>query len=151
MTRELSASILMLMACGSQAHADKIIYTCGPASGYTYYMKGGLTKDAAATGWKKDGIDAGLQLVFTNDHDIDLVSLGNPPNDFRYSDHGCKLSSLQNDTTSWAIIAFCPAQTELFLFSFNPDKSGELVRTDIASSPLSKHGGALHSDCRTGP
>lgn len=149
--RRLVGSVLVLFACVSQAWADKIIYTCGPASGYTYYLKGGLAGDATTTGWKKDGIDAGMQLVLTDDHEMDLVSLGNPPNDFRYSAHGCKISSLQSDTTGLSIIAACPSQIELFLFSFNPDKSGELVRVDIASSQLSKHGGALHSDCRIGP
>jgi hypothetical protein len=152
--RRLVPSVFVfLFAAGfaSQAVADKVIYTCGPSTGYSYYLKGGLAQDADTMGWKKDGIDAGIQLVFTDDHDLDVLSLGSPPNDFRYSAHGCKISSLQSDATGLTVIAVCPSQTELFLFSFNPDKRGELVRADIESSQLSKRGGLLHSDCRIGP
>ena len=147
----LDLAIIISLLTASPAFADKIIYTCGPSSGYTYYLNGGLAQDPRDLGWKKDGVDAGLQLVFTDDHNLDLISTGSPPNNFRYSAHGCTINSLQSDETGLSLVVACPSDVELFMFSFRPDKTGDLVRAGIASSAISKRGGALHSDCRIGP
>jgi hypothetical protein len=141
----------IVLCSGSQAFADKIIYTCGPSSGCSYYLPGGLAQDSGDLGWKKDGIQAGLRLIFTDSHELDLVSMGDAPNDFSYSSHGCQINSLQSDNTGLQLMVRCPSESELFMFSFKPDKTGELVRAGVASSQLSKRAGVLHSECRIGP
>jgi hypothetical protein len=103
-------------------------------------------------GWHKDGIDAGFQLVLKDDKKLDLVSTGSPPNDFKYSDHGCEFATatLSPNQNELVVMARCPNQIEVFLFQWKDDGTGEVVRVDVASSGLSKHGGALHADCRLG-
>jgi hypothetical protein len=83
-----TAAIAMLPSV-STAWADFTL-TCGPSSGYTYYMEGGLAK-GADVGWKKDGINAKLQLLIKDNGGVDLISSG-PGNDFTYSGDGCTFS-----------------------------------------------------------
>jgi hypothetical protein len=49
-------------------------------------MEGGLV---TKPGWQQDGIEAKLQLLIKDDRTVDLISKGAPPNDFKYSEHGC--------------------------------------------------------------
>lgn len=131
---------------GDAAYADDVAIT----TGYTYYLEGGLAT-TENTGWHKDGIDAGFQLVLKGDEKLDLVSTGNPPNDFKYSDHGCKLASgaLSSDQNGLTVMALCPRQIEVFLFQRKNHDAVEVVRVDV-SLGITKHGGALHADCRSG-
>jgi hypothetical protein len=134
---------------GGWAYADEVAITCGPSTGSTYYMAGGLAR-SEHQGWQKDGIDAGFQLVLRDDKKLDLVSTRSPPNDFKYSDHGCELASvpLSAGHNELVVMSHCPRQIEVFLFQWKDDGTGEVVRVDVASSGLSKHRGALHADCR---
>ena len=146
-----TALFVAILLCDSPAHADFVFLTCGASAGSTYYMEGG-TVSAADAGWQKDGIDAGIQLLIKGDKTFDLISKGPPPNDFKYSDHGCQFGavSLSPDKNELVVLAQCPKQLEVFLFRWKDDKTGEVVRVDIASSGLSKHGGALHATCQLG-
>jgi hypothetical protein len=147
-TATLCFAFLVLVTGIVPVHATKVIYTCGPSKGYTYYLSGGLASKADE-GWKEDGINSGIQLIFDDANSLDLVSLGEPPNDFRYSTHGCKITDLKHDSSELQVVAVCPQQIELFLFSFS--NKVDLVRVDLASSAISKHGGAMHSVCKLGP
>jgi len=149
-TATLTFMFLTALTGVAPLHAMKVIYTCGPSKGYSYYLRGGLASKADE-GWKEDGIRAGIQLIFDDNLALDLVSIGEPSNDFRYSAHGCKITDLRHDSSELQVIAVCPNQIELFLFNFDGKNSGDLVRVDLASSELSKHGGAMHSVCRLGP
>jgi hypothetical protein len=142
----------MTLLSVNAASADFIFMTCGASSGSTYYMEGGLVTSAKA-GWKNDGVDAKLQLLIKDDKSFDLISKGPPPNDFAYSEHGCQINrlSLSSDKDELVILAACPSQIETFFFKWDAaDKTGELVRVDVAPSPLTKHGGALHAVCKIG-
>jgi len=154
MTMFAKAAIALSVAIiqsGGPAYADYVFLSCGASAGSTYYMEGGMVS-AANAGWQKDGIDAGIQLLIKDDKSFDLISKGPPPNDFKYSDHGCKFGtvSLSPDKNELVVFAHCPNQVEVFLFNWKDDKTGEVVRVDIASSGLSKHGGALHATCQLG-
>ena len=154
MTRFANTAIGLLAAtllCSGPAWADFVFMTCGPSSGHTYYMEGGMATPADV-GWQKDGIDAGFQLLIKDDKTLDLISKGSPPNDFKYSDHGCQFGtlSLSSDKNEIVVLAHCPNQLEVFLFNWKDDRTGEAVRVDVASSGLSKHGGALHATCQLG-
>jgi hypothetical protein len=154
MTMVAKAAIALSVAIiqsGGPAYADFVFLSCGPSAGSTYYMEGGMVS-AANAGWQKDGIDAGIQLLIKDDKSFDLISKGPPPNDFNYSDHGCKFGSvsLSPDKNELVVLAQCPNQVEVFFFNWKDDKTGEVVRVDIASSGLSKHGGALHATCQLG-
>jgi hypothetical protein len=147
----LAAVAVLNAVTWQSALADFIFITCGPSAGSTYYMEGGRVTSANA-GWKKDGVNAKLQLLIKDDKSFDLISKGAPPNDFSYSDHGCNLSrlNLSTDKNELVVSAQCPKQLEVFFFKWNDDKTGELVQVDIASSELTKHGGALHATCQIG-
>jgi hypothetical protein len=150
-TKAGAALFAATLLCGGSAYADKVAITCGPSTGSTYYMQGGLVPPENK-GWQKDGIDAGFQLILKDDKKLDLVSTGSPPNDFKYSDHGCEFATvtLSPDQNELVVMTRCPKQIEVFLFNWKDDGTGEVVRVDVASSGLSKHGGALHADCRLG-
>lgn len=150
-TRVGSALFAATLLWGSSSYADKVAITCGPSTGSSYYMAGGMARPKDQ-GWQKDGINSGFQLVLKDDKSLDLVSTGSPPNDFKYSDHGCKLATvpLSDDQNELVVLSRCPRQIEVFLFQWKDDGTGEVVRVDVASSELSKHGGALHADCRLG-
>jgi hypothetical protein len=154
MTMFAKAAIALCVAIiqsGGPAYADFVFLSCGASAGSTYYMEGGMVS-AANAGWQKDGIDAGIQLLIKDDKSFDLISKGPPPNDFKYSDHGCKFGtvSLSSAKNELVVSAHCPNQVEVFFFNWKDDKTGEVVRVDIASSGLSKHGGALHATCQLG-
>ena len=121
MNRAAKRAITLLVAvmlCGEPAYADFIFLTCGPSAGSTYYLEGGMVH-AADAGWAKDGIDAGIQLLVKDDKSFDLISKGPPPNDFNYSDHGCKFGtvSLSSDKNELVIVSHCPKQLEVFFFN----------------------------------
>ena len=147
------ASIALSMAiplCGEPAYADFIFLSCGASAGSTYYMEGGMVS-AAHAGWQKDSIDDSIQLLIKDDKTFDLISRGPPPNDFKYSDHGCKFGtvSLSSDKNELVVFAHCPKQLEVYFFNWKDDKTGEVVREDV-SSGLTKHGGTLHATCQLG-
>jgi hypothetical protein len=151
MTMFAKAAIALSVAIiqsGGPAYADFVFLSCGASAGSTYYMEGGMVS-AANAGWQKDGIDAGIQLLIKDDKSFDLISKGPPPNDFKY---GCKFGtvSLSSAKNELVVLAHCPNQVEVFFFNWKDDKTGEVVRVDIASSGLSKHGGALHATCQLG-
>ena len=154
MTGFVKAAIALSVAIiqsGGPAYVDFCFLSCGASAGFTYDMEGGMVS-AANAGWQKDGIDAGIQLLIKDDKSFDLISKGPPPNDFKYSDHGCKFGtvSLSPDKNELVVLAHCPNQVEVFFFNWKDDKTGEVVKLDIASSGLSKHGGALHATCELG-
>ena len=150
-TKAAIALCVAIIQSGGPAYADFVFLSCGASAGSTYYMEGGMVS-AANAGWQKDGIDAGIQLLIKDDKSFDLISKGPPPNDFKYSDHGCQFGtvSLSSDKNKLVVLAHCPNQVEVFFFNWKDDKTGEVVRVDIASSGLSKHGGALHTTCQLG-
>lgn len=149
---KLLATIAALTAVGWQpALADFVFITCEPSSGFTYYMEGGLVTSTNA-GWKKDGVDAKLQLLIKDDKSFDLISKGAPPNEFSYSAQGCQLGrvNLSSDKNELVLSALCGKQLEVFFFKWNEDKTGEVTQVDVASSDIDKHGGALHAACQLG-
>ena len=107
---------------GGSAYADKVAITCGPSTGSTYYMQGRLVPPENK-GWQKDGVDAGIQLVVKDDKKLDLVSRGSPPNDFKYSDHGCELGTvpLSPGQNELVVMSVCPRQIEVFLFQWKDE------------------------------
>jgi hypothetical protein len=43
---KIATAAIAMLGSLSSASADFIFLTCGPSSGYTYYMEGGLAKKA---------------------------------------------------------------------------------------------------------
>jgi hypothetical protein len=124
----------------SSASADFILLTCGPTTGYTYYV---------GHGWKKDGVNAQMQVLVKDNGGVDLISSG-PGNTFSYSADGCTFSrpALGLEKNELVLVATCGRHIETFFFRWNADKSGEVVSVDIAATPLSRRGGALQAACR---
>ena len=71
--------------------------------------------------------------ILKDDKKLDLVSTGSPPNDFKYSDHGCEFATatLSPDQNELVVMARCPKQIEVFLFHWEDDGTGEVVRVDV--------------------
>ena len=144
-----TAAIAMLPSVSTAWTADEIILTCGPASGYTYYMEGNAVKKADV-GWKKDGVDGKIQLVLRDNQKVDIISSG-PLNNFTYSGDGCTFSSppMPVGKNELVIVAMCGRHLETFFFRWG-DKIGEVVSVDIAATPISNRGGVLQAPCKVG-
>ena len=143
-----TAAIAMLV---SPARADFCVWlTCGPSSGYTYYLEGGFAKRDDA-GWKKDGVNATMQLLLKDNGGVDLISNG-PGNSFTYSGDGCTFSRprLPLGKNELVVVATCERHIETFFFRWGEDKTGEVVSVDIATTPISSRGGALRAPCKVG-
>ena len=65
------------------------------------YMEGGLVTNP---GWQQDGIEAKLRLLIKDDRTVDLISKGAPPNDFKYSEHGCQVERLPLPTEKTELV-----------------------------------------------
>jgi hypothetical protein len=144
-----TAAIAMLPTVSTAWAADRIFLTCGPASGYTYFMEGGLAKKDDV-GWKKDGVDGKIQLLLKDNGGVDLISSG-PMNNFTYSGDGCTFSSppMPVAKNEFVIVATCGRHLETFFFRWG-DKTGEVVSVDIAATPISNRGGVLQAPCKVG-
>jgi hypothetical protein len=141
-----TAAIVMLGSVSSAWGADFILLTCGPSSGYTYYMEGKKTD----VGWKKDADNGKLQLLIKDNGGVDLIASG-PVNNFTYSGDGCTFSHppLPLNKNELVIVATCGMHIETFYFRWG-DKTAEVVSVDIASTPISNRGGVLRAPCTVG-
>jgi hypothetical protein len=147
---KIGTAAIVMLGSASSASADFIGLTCGPSSGYTYYMEGGLAKKTDV-GWKKDGVNATLQLLLKDNGDVDLISSG-PLNNFTYSGDGCTFSRppLPVNKNEFVVVATCGRHMETFYFRWADDKTGEVVSVDIAATPIANRGGVLRAPCKVG-
>jgi hypothetical protein len=137
--------------CSAYAQLAQILSSLHAVNHRVIRTTEGRLNPKGNAGWQKDGIDAKLSLLIKEqDKSFDMISGGAPPNDFSYSSHGCSFSrpSLDLDKNELVLVAHCPKQIEMFFFRWNDDKTGELIRVDLASSTLS--GGALYATCKIG-
>ena len=137
----IALSVAIIQSEGP-ACKDFIFLSCGASAGSTYYMEGG-TVSAADAGWQKDGNDAGIQWLIKDDKSFDLIQrdLHQTTSNILTMDASSARYSISPDKNELVIFAHCPNQEEVFFFNWKDDKTGEVVRVDIASSGLSKHGG----------
>ena len=145
-----TAATVVVGSVSSAWAADFILLTCGASSGYTYYMEGGLAKKTDV-GWKKDGVNATLQLLIKDNGGVDLISRG-PANNFTYAGDGCTFSRppIPVNKNELVVVATCGRHIETFYFRWGDDKSGEVVSVDIATAPIANLGGVLRALCKVG-
>jgi hypothetical protein len=153
MLHAIAIAAIVILASLPSASADNVLLTCEQSDGWSYFLEGGMVTEPSQLGWKRGGIAGKLQLVVRdNPKALDLVASGGV-NNFAYIADGCTMSTMplalnKNETV---IMALCKKHIEVFFFKWKDDGSGEVVSTDLASTPISNHGSVLRGPCKVGP
>ena len=137
-------SVLALFLASPNAFAEKIITTCGPSEGHDYWVNNDVLK---VGGWKKEEIPNGKITLIQIGTDFDIEILDATGNKKKVGSQGAVIPVENSENNVTLVVNYPGAGTEVYSFTLNEKKDGELIWTKIRHHFLIRNGGVYKSIC----